>query len=62
MHTFPKEPYLKLQRVKFVQVKRANFIELSKDSVVYSSHLSPNCFEATWWKWAIKKLLVLVLY
>ena len=44
MHKFPKEPCLKRQRVKFVQVKRANFVEPSKHSVV-KAVIFHDCFE-----------------
>lgn len=43
MHKFPKEANLKRQWVKFVQVKRADFDQRSKHSVVCGSHLSPDC-------------------
>lgn len=44
MHKFPKEANLKRQWVKFVQVKRADFDQRSKHSVVCGSHLSPDCY------------------
>ena len=43
MQRFPKEANLKRQWVKFVQAKRADFVEPFKYSVVCSSHFSPDC-------------------
>ena len=48
MHTFPKDANLKRQWVKFVQVKRADFVEPSEHSVVCSSHFSLDCYEKSY--------------
>ena len=42
MHKFPKDANLRWQWVKFVQVKRANFVELS---VICNIHFSLDCYE-----------------
>ena len=43
LQRFPNEANLKQQWVKFVQAKRADFVELFKHSVVCSSHFSSDC-------------------
>ena len=48
LHKFPKDANLKRQWVKFVQVKRADFLEPSEDSVVCSSHFSLDCYEKSY--------------
>ena len=48
MHKFPKDANLKRQWVKFVQVKRADFLEPSEDSVACSSHFSLDCYEKSY--------------
>ena len=45
MQKFPKDANLKRQWVKFVQVKRAHFVEPSVHSVICSNHFSPDCYE-----------------
>ena len=45
MHKFPKDTNLKRQWVKFVQVKRADFVEPSVHSVICSNHFSPDCYQ-----------------
>ena len=45
VHKFPKDPSLRRQWVKFVQVKRANFSEPSENSVICGSHFSSESFE-----------------
>lgn len=48
MHKFPKDANLKRQWLKFVQVKRANFVEPSEHSVICSSHFSSDCYEKSY--------------
>ena len=48
MQKFPKDANLKRQWVKFVQVKRADFVEPSEHSVVCSSHFSLDCYEKSY--------------
>ena len=48
MHKFQKDANLKQQWVKFVQVKRADFVEPSEHSVVCSSHFSLDCYEKSY--------------
>ena len=43
LQRFPNEANLKQQWVKFVQAKRAHFVEPFKHSVVCSSHFSSDC-------------------
>ena len=43
LQRFPNEANLKQQWVKFVQEKRADFVEPFKHSVVCSSHFSSDC-------------------
>ena len=45
MHKFPKDTNLKRQWVKFVQVKRSDFVEPTVHSVICSNHFSPDCYE-----------------
>lgn len=45
MHKFPKDPNLRRQWLKFVQLKRANFKEPSAYSVICNDHFSPDCYE-----------------
>ena len=45
MHKFPKDANLRWQWVKFVQVKRANFVELIELSVICNIHFSLDCYE-----------------
>ena len=45
MHKFPKDPNLRQQWVKFVQVKRANFVEPTEHSVICNIHFSLDCYE-----------------
>lgn len=45
VHKFPKDFNLRRQWIRFVQVKRANFIEPSESSVICGSHFSPDSFE-----------------
>ena len=66
MRKFPKDANLKRQWDKLVQVSRADFVEPSEHSVVYSSHFSLDCYEkkAIWSKWALKSrnIFFLALY
>ena len=48
MHKFPKDANLKRQWVKFVQVKRADFVEPFEHSVVCNSHFSLDCYEKSY--------------
>ena len=41
----PRDLNLKRQWTKFVQVKRANFVEPSKHSVICGAHFTSDCFE-----------------
>ena len=45
MPKFPKDTYLRQQWVKFVQVKRADFVEPTEHSVICNIHFSPDCYE-----------------
>ena len=45
-HTFPKDPNLRRQWIKFVQVKRADFVDANEHSVICGDHFSPDCFES----------------
>jgi hypothetical protein len=45
MHKFPKDTNLRWQWVKFVQVKRADFVEPTEHSVICNIHFSPDCYE-----------------
>ena len=45
MRKFLKDPNLKRQWVKFVQLNRADFVEPSVHSVICSNHFSPDCYE-----------------
>ena len=48
MQKFPKDANLKRQWVKFVQVKRADFVEPFEHSVVCNSHFSLDCYEKSY--------------
>ena len=48
MQRFPNEANLKQQRVKFVQVKGAHFVEPFQHFVDCSSHFSPDCDEKSY--------------
>ena len=41
----PKDANLRRQWVKFAQVKRADFVEPTKHSVICNIHFSPDCYE-----------------
>jgi len=45
MHKFPKDANLRWQWVKFVRVKRGDFIEPTEHSVICNIHFSPDCYE-----------------
>ena len=45
MHKFPKDANLKRQWVKFVQVKRADFVRPTEHSVICNVHFTPDCYE-----------------
>ena len=45
MHKLPKDANLRRQWVKFAQVKRADFVEATKHSVICDIHFSPDCYE-----------------
>ena len=45
MYKFPKDANLRRQRVKFVQVKRADFVEPTEHSIICNIHFSPDCYE-----------------
>ena len=45
MHKFPKDANLRRQWIKFVQVKRADFVEPTEYSVICNIHFSPDCYE-----------------
>ena len=48
MQRFPNEANLKQQRVKFIQVKGAHFVEPFEHFVVCSSRFSPDCYEKSY--------------
>ena len=45
IHKFPKDANLRRQWVKFVQVKRANFVAATERSAICNIHFSPDCNE-----------------
>ncbi len=45
MHKFPKDANLRRQWLRFVQLKRADFVEPSPHSVICHIHFSPECYE-----------------
>ena len=45
MHMSPRDLNLRRQWTKFVQVKRAEFVEPSKHSVICGAHFTSDCFE-----------------
>ena len=45
MHKLPKDANLGRQCVKFAQVKRADFVEPTKQSVICNIYFSPDCYE-----------------
>ena len=45
MHMSPRDLNLRWQWTKFVQVKRAEFVEPSKHSVTCGAHFTSGCFE-----------------
>ena len=45
LHMLPKDTNLRLQWVKFAQVKRTDFVEPTKHSVICNIHFSPDCYE-----------------
>ena len=45
IHKFPKDANLRRQWVKFVQVKRANFVAATEHSAICNIHFSPDCYE-----------------
>ena len=45
MHKLPKDANLRRQWVKFVQVKRADFVEPTKLSAICNINFSPDCYE-----------------
>jgi len=45
MHVFPKDANLRRQWVKFVQVKRADFVEPTQHSVICNIHFSLDCYQ-----------------
>ena len=45
MHKFPKDANLRWQWVKFVRVKRGDFVEPTEHSVICNIHFSPDCYE-----------------
>ena len=46
MYKFPDDVNLRRQWTKFVQMKRADFIEPTKHSIICSDHFTPDCFES----------------
>ena len=55
MYKFPDDVNLRRQWTKFVQMKRADFIEPTKHSIICSDHFTPDCFAHTCKKWALKR-------
>ena len=52
MHKFPKDANLGRQLVKYVRVKRANFVEPTEHAIICNIHFSPDCYEkVSRWKW-----------
>ena len=45
VHKFPKDANLRRQWVKFVQVKRANFVAATEHSAICNIRFSPDCNE-----------------
>ena len=44
-HFFPKEERIRRQWIKFVQVKRADFLQPTEHSIICGAHFAPECFE-----------------
>ena len=44
-HLFPKDENLRRQWLKFVQVKRADFLQPTEHSIICGAHFTPECFE-----------------
>ena len=42
---FPKEERIRRQWIKFVQVKRADFLQLTEHFIICGTHFAPECFE-----------------
>lgn len=57
MHTFPKEPTVRAQWIKFVQRHRVDFGEpVNKHAALCSAHFEETCFENDLaWKMGLKK-------
>ena len=45
IHKFPKDANLRWLWVKFVQVKRVDFVEPTEHSVICNNHFSLDCYE-----------------
>ena len=45
MHKFPKDVNLRRQWIKFVQVKRADFVEPTEHSAMCNIHFCPDCHD-----------------
>ena len=45
MHKLPKDANLRRQWIKFLQVKRADFVEPTKHSAICNIHFCPDCYE-----------------
>ena len=44
-HFFSKEERIRRQWIKFVQVKRADFLQPTEHSIICDAHFEPECFE-----------------
>ena len=44
-HFFPKEERIRRQWIKFVQVKRADFLQPTEHSIICGAHFAHECFE-----------------
>ena len=45
MHKLPKDANLRRQWIKFLQVKRADFVKPTKHSAICNIHFCPDCYE-----------------
>ena len=47
-HVFPRDLNLRRQWIKFVQVKRADFVQPTKHSVICGAHFTSDCFKGVY--------------
>ena len=60
-HMFPRDLNLRRQWIKFVQVKRADFVQPTKHSIICGAHFTSDCFEGAYMReMGFKKLTDLI--